>query len=214
MSRSSEEESALAKDVYFTGAYAEFDSLAPILEQIVAVSKFGAKSLLEIGVGNGMLSSHFRRKGLAVTTVDINANLQPDIVGSVLELASLLPGETFEAIVCCEVLEHIPFAHIPEVLDQLADCCARRALISLPVAVKSGLNFVVRGQLLGKRFHWAPTITRRKKTISDAHHWEINHAPQTAYAKVAGLLEKRFRIIENVRSDYCPYQQFFILEKS
>lgn len=86
--------------------------------------------VLEIGVGNGFLSSYLRRRGVALTTLDIDAGLKPDITGSVLSLP--LEDRAFDIVGCFEVLEHLPYEDFPKALSEIRRVCSKGAVISVP----------------------------------------------------------------------------------
>jgi ubiquinone/menaquinone biosynthesis C-methylase UbiE len=47
-----------------------------------------------------------KEQGIELITVDIDANLNPDIVASIDKLPFL--DNTFEVAIACQILEHIP----------------------------------------------------------------------------------------------------------
>lgn len=76
--------------------------------QINEVLSTGSKSVLEIGLGNGIAADYLKKMGLGVTTVDIDPALNPDYICSVTELTKFLRLTFFDIVLCAEVLEHIP----------------------------------------------------------------------------------------------------------
>lgn len=91
------------------------------------------RTVLEVGVGSGMVSAYLKHCGIQVTTVDINAGLSPDIVGSVLDLESAVHGRQFDVVVCCRVLHHLPSEMLQPAVAQLYRCCRSRLVLTLPV---------------------------------------------------------------------------------
>lgn len=73
--------------------------------QIVEVLNLNPKNLLFIGVGDSIVSSILKEQGIELITVDIDANLNPDIVASIDKLPFL--DNTFEVAIACQILEHI-----------------------------------------------------------------------------------------------------------
>ena len=91
------------------------------------------KTVLEIGLGTGLVSSYLRSLGIDVTTVDINPSLEPDIVGSVLDLDKILQGKTFDVVLCARVLHHIPYDSFNEAIEQISLASEKASVVTLPV---------------------------------------------------------------------------------
>ncbi len=51
--------------------------------QINEITKLKPEKVLEVGIGNGFVSDYLKKRNFNVTTVDIDKDLKPDIVGSV-----------------------------------------------------------------------------------------------------------------------------------
>src|SRR5438874_10919618 len=62
--------------------------------------------VLEIGIGNGTVSSILRARGLDVVTADIDRELRPDVVADIRKLP--FENGSFDGVLACEILEHIP----------------------------------------------------------------------------------------------------------
>jgi len=87
-------------------------------------------SILEIGIGNGTISAVLRTRGLEVVTVDIDRELGPDVVADIRDLP--LDDGSFDGVLACEVLEHIPWDDVPRALGELRRVARRWAVISVP----------------------------------------------------------------------------------
>lgn len=167
------------------------------------------ESVLEIGIGNGFVSKYIEDRGLNVTTMDFNKNLCPDICASVLDIP--LESDSFDVVVCCEVLEHLPYTDFQKALAEIQRVTRRHVVISLPDARKF---FTLRvGVHRGKMFQTNFDIWRIGKIDKD-HEWEINQ-PGYTKKRISSDIEKAgFKIIKQFR-DYCGIaNRFFILEKS
>jgi len=62
------------------------------------------KSVLEIGTGNGITAKMLRDNGIQTTTLDIDPETKPDVIGSVLQLP--FKNNSFDIAVAFEILEH------------------------------------------------------------------------------------------------------------
>jgi 2-polyprenyl-3-methyl-5-hydroxy-6-metoxy-1,4-benzoquinol methylase len=198
-------------DHYAPAAYDELHRWASYWHQIQAVVRTGARRVLEVGVGSGVLSAYLRQRlGLDVTTCDFDASLRPDLVGDVRQLDAVVPEQSFDAVVAFQVLEHLPFADFVPALRQLARASRRHVILSLP-----HYGWSVQGRLRLWKWNWA--FSRRvsrfpRWQFNGEHHWEIGtrgHALRRVRAAVASVLA-----IE--RDYFCPdysYHYFFETRK-
>jgi len=100
--------------------------------QIREVLELKPESVLEIGVGTGLVAAYLRNLGIRVTTLDINPTLNSDYVGSVLEADQIL-RQTFDVVLCARVLHHLPFAQFSMAMEKIASVSASHAVITLPI---------------------------------------------------------------------------------
>jgi SAM-dependent methyltransferase len=201
----------VAKSHYAGAAYRNPERWMSYYHQLSLVEQTGASSVLEVGVGSGVLARELRSRGFAVETLDIAADLSPDILGSVL---SIPKGErSYDAALAFEVLEHIPFNDVEKALSELARVSRKLVLVSLPHPgwVVSGIHkipllprFEVFFQI---PFFW------KKHDFNGEHYWElgkrgyaISHFVDTA--KAVGL-----RLISYEKHADDPAHRFFVFEK-
>ena len=115
--------------VYWSREYNTKARFCSFWHQLDEVLNLGARTVLEIGPGAGLVTDWLRRADVAVTTCDIDADVEPDLAASVTRLP--LADDSFDAVVCCEVLEHLPLADVPVALAEIARV-APAAVISVP----------------------------------------------------------------------------------
>ena len=99
--------------------------------QIDEVTRLGGKRVLEIGKGSGIVSDRLRAMGDEVTTVDIDADLKPDVVASAEQLP--FGDKAFDVVLAAEILEHIPFERVSGALSEIRRV-ATQSVITLPHA--------------------------------------------------------------------------------
>ena len=167
-------------------------------------------SILEVGIGNSFVSNYLKDRGLKVTTLDIEPELKPDIVGDVTALPC--QDNEYDLVICSEVLEHIPFEKFPIALKEINRTTKKYVIISLP---HWGWTFysILKVPLL-RKVSWMIKISGLKKHIFDGdHYWEIGKRG-FKLSKVRNLMEKSgFRIIRDYIRPESPFHHFFILEK-
>jgi len=100
--------------------------------QIDAILRLEKQRILEIGPGNKTVTDMLCKAGIEVVTVDIDSGLKPDVVAS----ATSLPFEdnSFDAVLCSEVLEHLPFEKFGIALKELRRVTKRFVVLGLPNA--------------------------------------------------------------------------------
>ena len=89
--------------------------------QIDEVLKLRPGILLEIGIGSKTVSDYLKKQGLKVKTLDINKDLRPDFIANVISMP--LANNSFDVVLCAEILEHLPFEDCEKALLELKRVC-------------------------------------------------------------------------------------------
>jgi len=203
----------LPEEFYFKN-YADLTRFISYFYQIDSVFKLKPRTILEVGVGNNLVSNYLKQSGFKVTTVDINKNLKPDVVGNLANLPFL--DNTFDVVLAFEILEHIPFRDVPTSLYELRRVSRRKVIISLPYSclfVES--IFSVKTPFMTRQlrlFLGIPTFRANFKRRS-GHYWEMGYKNYPK-KEVRKLLERYFKITSEFQPLLNPYHYFFILEKT
>jgi len=116
--------------IYFRKEYDTKGRFCSYWHQINEIILLKPKEILEIGVANGFVSKYFKERKVDITALDIDKRLNPDFVGSVLELPFV--DKSFEVIACYEVLEHLPYRDFPKDLREIYRVSNSYAVLSLP----------------------------------------------------------------------------------
>ncbi|MDR0811035.1 MAG: class I SAM-dependent methyltransferase, partial [Paludibacter sp.] len=121
--------------------------------QITEILDLQPATVLIIGCEDGIVGKFVGQYGINVSTFDLNPTLQPDYVGDVREIDKILNGKRFDVIVCCQVLEHIPYEHFEDILQKFSKL-AKNVIISLPYAysIYSITLNIPKLKLFNKRF--------------------------------------------------------------
>jgi SAM-dependent methyltransferase len=170
-----------------------------------------AEPVLEVGIGNGFLSNYLQRNGLRITTFDINPQLKPNICGSVLALP--FANDSFNTILCYEVLEHLPFSCFKKALGEMVRISSQHVILSLPDATQAyrfefWIPFI--GCFSGLlKFPWMS-----RSHISDVqHHWEIGKHGYPLNAVIKEIISVDLKLISTFRLFEYPLHRFFILQR-
>lgn len=200
------------KDHYFTESYCSTRRFISFAEQIKNIINTNPDSVLEVGIGNGFVSDFIRKKGLNITTVDFDKELNPDYTASIMELP--FKNDSFDCVCCFEVLEHLPFKCFNTALQELQRVSKQDVLISLPDAGKC-IPFVfpipdpkykVR---LYRRLIEIPFL-KKEHTFDGQHYWEINKKGYDLDF-VSIFINRYFEIKDTYRLFSVPYHRFFNL---
>lgn len=97
--------------------------------QVEEAVRLGGR-VVEIGFGNGTVTAALRARGLEVTTVDLDPELGPDVVGDIRQLP--FPAGSFDTVLAAEVLEHLPWAEVGGAITEIARVAIRGAVVSVP----------------------------------------------------------------------------------
>lgn len=197
---------------YLSDSYDEKGRFASYWHQIYEIRRLAPESILEIGVGNALVSGYLKQRGFNLTTADIDEALKPDHVCSVLELP--FTNSKFSVVACFEVLEHLPYEDFAAALAELYRVAAGNVLISLPDATRA-YRIDIQVPRVGefKKLVSFPFVSPPAHEFNGEHYWEIGKAGYplrriTAAMTAQGfLLEKTYRVFE------MPYHRFFVLAK-
>jgi hypothetical protein len=193
---------------YFGRGYMNPSRFASYGYQISEVLALEPKKVLEVGIGNGVCSYVLRGAGIDVTTVDFDAALRPDIVGSVIDMP--LADRTFEVVACFEVLEHMPYELAVRALQEIHRVCSRSAVISLPDA-RSCVR--VRIPLIGRREFLVemPLWRMRDGQCGGGHYWEVNTRGYPLTRILGDMKAAGFCVEATYRLWMLPWHRFFRL---
>jgi len=170
--------------------------------------------VLEVGTGDGVVRRCIEPFVRSYTVLDVNERLAPDIVANLLDPQPALAAR-YDAVVCTEVLEHLPFDELQRALAQLASFLKPGGELYLTLPHRKGHVLVVtpRQRLWKWRFPVGLTslaeayhrFVRRRIWIDPHHCWEIGdgrverrHVQQRLEA--AGLRTETFTELP-----YCDY---------
>jgi Methyltransferase domain len=104
--------------------------------QIDLLSGLDVARVLEVGPYLGLVTAMLDNAGYDVTTLDLFAPpfTKPERPNIEADLLSLKPERIagFDAILCCETLEHLPWESSPGILRTFHDSGARYLVLSVP----------------------------------------------------------------------------------
>lgn len=185
--------------------------------QVQLATRYGNKNILEIGIGDKTTSNYLKQHNFNIVTCDIEKKRAPDYVADIRYLP--FKNNCFGTVITFEVLEHLPWDHINQILEELHRITNEYVIISVPYS-SHHFEFVVKFPFIRKilkkdfvdLFFRIPFPVRDIRLIGEPHYWEIGRKSYSL-KKFKKLLEKKFRIIKEVRPLLNSYHHFIVLEK-
>jgi SAM-dependent methyltransferase len=196
---------------YFSPEYCKPERFATYARQIGETLTLSPENVLEIGIGNSVVSTFLRGAGIPTVTTDLCPDLQPDIAASVTELP--FREGAFDTVLCFEVLEHLPFDRFASCLSEIRRISRRYTLLSLP---HSGRYYTLTAKL--PRFYpnifiEAPYLFPPQHSYNGIHYWEIGKRDFPLHRINTALHEAGYRIDRYYRIPEHPYNAMFVLSR-
>lgn len=136
------------------------------------------KTILEVGIGNTIVTSVLRQMGYDVKTVDMNPQTHPDYVADIRSLADVMRTPA-DVILCCQTLEHILYEDVPQVLRDFYKISNEHLIVTLPYSTLGTYKPRLLIKLIPfiKEFRWIGCFNLFPKRHPDSrpggHFWEI-----------------------------------------
>jgi len=207
------------------------------LMQIYLALKTNPKKILEIGIGNKIVCSTLKNY-CEVITADIDKSLEPDFTLDISNSKDFdqFNDNSFDLIIICEVLEHVPYNNIDSILESLRRITKKYVIISVPnqrniyklTLFKRGydnkifapyirllnlfIKIINRFGIVLANIHYNMMKKNRKFKFDGAHYWELGIENYTL-EKFENQLKKCFKVIMQGRLRENFYHHFFLLKK-
>ena len=200
-----------SKKKYYSFSYESLPRWSSYWYQIHEVLSLGASSVLEIGVGNGVVTKYLKGAGLHITTLDVDKDLEPDVVASVTDMP--LSDGSHDVVLAAQVLEHLSFEEFAPALAEIHRVAGRYAVISLP-HWGSILLGIVKLPLLP----WLRLLCKLPSVAGSVpedteHRWEIGRRGYPLSRVKKEMRTSGFDIVRDYIIVEYPYHHFFVLKK-
>jgi 2-polyprenyl-3-methyl-5-hydroxy-6-metoxy-1,4-benzoquinol methylase len=185
--------------------------------QLIEIISIKSDSILEVGVGTGVLSAVLKGLGFPYKSLDLDPALGSDFIGSILDIP--FDNNSYDIAVCFEVIEHLPYENFQKALSELFRIANKAVIISLPNA-KTMMRYSFHIPKLGykKLLIPRPWFRPREYIYAGTHYWEINTKGypisrirediNSIATKYNFVKYKEYRVWEN------PYHHFFCFKKN
>lgn len=196
---------------YFTPAYNHKARWIHYWQQGRLILDSGVGAVLEIGPGGGVVTEFLRNAGLKITTIDIDSNLKPDVVGSVLNMP--FKDNEFDLILAAEILEHLPFKNFQKALSEIKRVTKKNAIISLPDHRHTLFKISFKIPFLEQKNFILRISQFKKHQFDGQHYWEIGKKGFSVSKIKKEIKRSGLKIISNFAPWDNPQNHYFILEK-
>lgn len=199
------------KSHYSGLAYRSSERWNSYYHQLALVRAIAPTTLLEVGVGEGVVARQLSAEGVHVTTLDIAEDLGPDIVGSVTDIPK--ESNSFDAVLAAEILEHIDFADVPQALRELARVVRTHVIISIPhpgyvFSLSFKLPLLPKIDLLAQvPFFWKTHV------FNGEHYWELGKKGYPVSRFVAVAKDAGLQLVSYSKYADDPGHRFFVFKK-
>lgn len=201
---------SVVRGMYWEAGYMHKRRFMSFWHQIRLLMNLEPELVLEIGRGTGLTSTCLKSWGLKVFTLDIDFRLEPDAAGSCLFIP--FKNNSFDAVACFQVLEHLPFEDFELCLAQLREVTRKWVVLSLPDASRvMSCSFKLPGAKTLEVLLPLP-FPRSRHKFDGEHYWEINKRGYSL-KNIRTRLEKYFILRQSFQVHENPYHRFFVLEK-
>jgi len=175
------------------------------LEQINLAIECNPKTILYVGVGNGLVPNYLS-KMYEVTTLDIDNELSPDICCNVLNLDNRV-YKNYDLIMCCQVLEHLNYNDFEFILTEFKEIANKNVILSLPDSrYYFRFEFKFNRKEIGCEFSMPFS-----KRYNNVHKWEIGWE-RISVKEIRNKIKKHFTIVKEYGLFEDPYYRFYLLE--
>jgi predicted SAM-dependent methyltransferase len=205
------------KSHYEFNKYCDKKRWVSIWHQLNEVISLRPTSVLELGPGPGLFKKLAKHIGIMVETVDIDPELKPDFLASVLELP--FDDNSCDCVCAFQMLEHLPYGESIQTFNEMVRVAKRNVIISLP---DSKLHLILsidpymlstKIDLKQKTFHIPiPRLKKVKKEPTGEHFWEINKKGINLKDIINDFSNEKACLIKTYRVDENPRHRFFIFK--
>lgn len=201
------------KSHYEFGRYIHKGRWMSMWHQLDEVKNFNPRRVLEIGPGPGFFKAIAEKIGIRVETLDLDPELAPDHIASVLELP--FGDKSFDVVCAFQMLEHLPFEHSLKALQEMIRVSSKAVIISLPDAA-TRWPFSIHIPKIGVVKVLIPKLRLfvKEHKFDGEHYWEINKAGYELRKVTSALLKNAsVRLLRTYRVHEYSYHRFYVLEK-
>lgn len=178
--------------------------------QIHLLGTIDCEKILEIGPALGLVTSLLVNSGYEVHTLDRlpRAFAYPDVPHIEKDVCDLRADEIagYDAILCCETLEHIDWRQIGAVLSTFRESGTKYLVISVPyMAFQVSLDLYL-NRIMFRQYFSMKKLLWRKNFMAEppgGHQWEVGYRNYSLHTWEAQLAHSGWSIITREFTEHC-----------
>ena len=171
-------------------------------------------SVLEVGPGHNVVTNYLRTCGISVKTLDMNPESKPDFCCSVVDIDAYVPPESFDLVIACEILEHLPFQSFAPILRKMKDITRQFVFISVPDSRRILFQSRVKLPLIKKEFQCSLRIPgATMKAGKKGHQWEFGRRGYSPSRVIREIETSGLRVMSHYSHVDTPQNHYFVLCK-
>lgn len=175
----------------------------------------GEGEVLYVGIGDCLVPRliNLINPKLFIETVDYDEALNPNYVTSVLEMSDVIDKKK-DCIICCQMLEHIPFSDFCNALKEISKCLKSTGylILSLPDCGRE-LRFNIHLPKILNVDYRVKLCRKKPFKISESHYWEINGGKSYNKKEINKIINSLFLIEKEYLVNNNNYHRFYICKK-
>jgi hypothetical protein len=178
--------------------------------QVHLLSTIECEKILEIGPALGLVTSMLANIGYEVHTLDVAPRLfvYPDVPHHQKDLCNLQSHQIagYDAILCCETLEHIPWDSVGAVLSAFHDSGAKYLIVSVPYMGFQVFGEIYFNTVTVRQYFSMKKLLWRKRFAGEpagGHQWEIGYKGYSLRRWESQLKESGWSIIAREFTEHC-----------
>jgi phospholipid N-methyltransferase len=178
--------------------------------QLDLLSRIDAKRILEVGPAMGAVTAMLENSGYEVTTLDYMEQQfdYPKVPNIERNLLDVTPAEIrgYDAIICCETLEHLPWDKVAKILDTLYQSEAKYLLTSVPyMGFQITFDIYLNAKTSRTYFSMKKLLNLRDFVPEPefGHQWEVGYRQYSLKKWEAKITAAGYKIIDREFSEHC-----------
>lgn len=199
------------KSTYNFDRYMSKGRWCSLWHQLDEIQKLRPNEVLEVGPGPGIFKTVAGIIGVKVETLDFDPDLQPDHVGSAMNMP--FADCKYDVVCAFQVLEHLPYTDALQAFSEMVRVTRSHIVISLPDA-QQVLKYRIQIPKLGLYDLLIPRPQFRNKVhlFDGEHYWEINKQGYSLKQVIHDFSQKA-KLLKTYRPFENPYHRFFIFSR-
>jgi hypothetical protein len=178
--------------------------------QVQLLGTVDCKKVLEVGPALGLVTSMLVNIGYQVHTLDVapRAFDYPAVPHHRKDVCELQPGEIagYDAILCCETLEHIEWERVGSILSRFRESGAKYLIVSVPyMAFQVFLELYANSSTFRQYFSMKKLLWRKNFTAEPAggHQWEVGYKGYPLRRWESRLKDSGWSIVAREFTEHC-----------